>query len=201
MAKKLILLRHGNIGDEYHGRYIGASDLALSEKGTRQAKDVAELVLAEEPGLCLSSPMGRCRQTADVVAAATGLKFELDGDLREIDFGDWEGMTFDEILRSSPVHVERWSAFDIFQFPGGESVADFLFRIGRVASRMALSPEDNVLACTHGGVIRSLICYFLGIQARQYILFEVKPASLTTIELFEGRGVLTGMNETKRRGF
>jgi broad specificity phosphatase PhoE len=64
---------------------------------------------------------------------------------------------------------------------------------------MAKAREDAVLACTHGGVIRSLICHFLGIPPQNHLLFAVEPASLTTIELFDGGGMLAGLNETGRR--
>ncbi len=201
MAERLILLRHGDIGEPYHGRYIGSTDLPLTEMGRQQAEDLAELIRRENPGRCFCSPLRRCRETADVLSRAAGLNFETDPDLREIDFGQWEGMSFDEILAAFPEHVRRWNTFDLFTFPGGETVESFLARMRRAARRMAEDPADTVLACTHGGVIRNLICYFLGMQPRQYLLFAVKPASLTTIELFEGNGILTGLNETDRRNF
>ena len=192
-------MRHGDVGEEYCGRYIGSSNVPLSAAGVHRVEGMADLFPRGDSLLCLCSPLRRCRETAGVVSRVTGLDFAVDPDLREVDFGDWEGKTFAEISEAFPAEVERWSAFDGFAFPGGESVAHFLARVRRAAGRMAKVREDAVLACTHGGVIRSLICHFLGIPPKNYLLFAVKPASLTTVELFAGGGVLVGLNETGRR--
>ncbi len=199
MAHRVLLLRHGDVGEEYRGRYIGISDIPLSAGGVRRVEGMADLFPRGGSLLCLCSPLRRCRETAGVVSGVTGLDFAVDPDLREVDFGDWEGKTFAEISEAFPAEVERWSAFDGFTFPGGESVAHFLARVRRAAARMAKAREDAVLACTHGGVIRSLICHFLGIPPQNHLLFAVEPASLTTIELFDGGGMLAGLNETGRR--
>lgn len=196
-ARKLILLRHGDIGKEYRGRYIGKIDVPLSDRGRRQAEELAERLRREAPRRCLTSPLRRCRETADIISKAAGLTFETDPDLREIDFGDWDGMTFDEILKTAPDEVKRWDALEsIFAFPNGESLNDFLARVKHVAGRIIDTPEETVIVCTHGGVIRTLICRFLGLPVRNYILFDVKPGSLATIDLFDGKGVLTGLNKT-----
>ncbi|MBP8984673.1 MAG: histidine phosphatase family protein [Syntrophobacterales bacterium] len=199
MARRVLLLRHGDVGEENRGRYIGSSDVPLSAAGVRRVEGMVDLFPRGDSLLCLCSPLRRCRETADVVSRVTGLDFAVDPDLREVDFGDWEGKTFAEISESLPAEVEMWSAFDGFAFPGGESVAHFLSRVRRAAGRMAKAREDTVLACTHGGVIRSLICHFLGIPPRNHLLFVVEPASLTTVELYDGGGVLVGLNETGRR--
>ncbi len=202
MARRLLLLRHGDIGDEYRGRYIGSTDVPLSEAGRRQAEAIAQRIQAASPGRCLASPLRRCRETAKIVSGVTGLTFEIDPDLREIDFGAWEGMTFDEIAESAPGLVKQWAALGArFAFPEGEATEDFLSRIRRTADRLAAEPADTLLACTHGGVIRSLVCHFLGLAPWQYILFTIRAASLTTIELFDGKGVLTGLSETEWGGY
>jgi alpha-ribazole phosphatase len=140
--------------------------------------------------------MKRCRETAAVIMEAADMKFTVDPDLREIDFGRWEGMAFDEIQEAFPGEVNRWAEFNAdFSFPGGEKFADFQARIIGVAHRLETHPADTIVVCTHGGVIRLLICHFLGRQSRQYVLFKVKHASVTTIELFDGSGILSGLNE------
>jgi broad specificity phosphatase PhoE len=141
--------------------------------------------------------MKRCRETAAVIMEAGDMKFTVDNDLREIDFGRWEGMAFDEIRKAFPGEMNRWAGLTAdFSFPEGEKVGNFQARVIGVAHRLEKHPADTVIVCTHGGVIRFLICHFLGLQPRQYILFKVKHASLTTIELFDGSGILSGLNET-----
>ena len=197
MARKLLFLRHGDIGEEYSNRYIGSTDVSMSPRGHRQVSALRQLLRKNGPCHCVSSPMKRCLETAAVITEYQDLKFTIDPDLREIDFGLWEGMTFDEIQEAFPGGVDRWAEFKAdFTFPGGEKIADFQARIIGAAHRLETHPADTIVVCTHGGVIRLLICHFLGLRARQYILFKVRHASLTTIELFDGSGVLSGLNET-----
>ena len=196
MARKLLLLRHGDIGEQYHDRYIGSTDVSMSPLGHQQVRAIRTLLGKERPCQCISSPMTRCRETAAVIMEAADIKFTVDPDLREIDFGRWEGMAFEEILKAFPEEMDRWSEFKTdFAFPGGERIVDFQARIIGVAHRLVTNPADTILVCTHGGVIRLLICHFLGLQPWQYILFKVKHASLTTIELFDGSGILSGLTE------
>ncbi len=88
--------------------------------------------------------------------------------------------------------MDRWAAFEFdFAFPGGESLAGFLERVRQSADRMAHDPADTVLAVTHGGAIRAIICHLLGLDPRNYVLFEVEYAAAVVLHLFDGRGVLT----------
>ena len=188
MCQKIILIRHASIEPEYSGRYIGSTDPPLGEIGIKQAKALAEHIKFKE-SFC--SPLKRAQQTARLMGID---KIETDADLREIDFGKWEGKTFDEIKIFDPQLVSCWAEYETnFAFPGGESIEHFLQRVHRAGDRLANNPADTVLVVTHGGVIRSLICYFLGLPSRNYLLFDVKPASITTIELFNGKGVLAGL--------
>lgn len=197
MARKLLLLRHGDIGEQYQDRYLGSTDVSMSLLGHQQVRAVRALLGKEKPCNCISSPMTRCRETAAVVMETADMDFTVDPDLREIDFGRWESMAFGEIQEAFPGEIDRWAEFNAdFAFPGGDKIGDFQKRITGVAQRLVTNPTDTILVCTHGGVIRLLICHFLGLQPRHYILFKVKHASLTTIELFDGAGILAGLNET-----
>ena len=199
MARKLLLLRHGDIGKQYQDRYIGRTDVSMSPLGHRQVRAVRALLDKEMPSRCISSPMARCRETAAAVMETADMDFTVDPDLREIDFGRWEGMAFGEIQKTFPGEINKWAEFNAdFAFPGGDKIGDFQERIVGVAERLVGNPADTVLVCTHGGVIRLLICHFLGLQPWHYILFKVKHASLTTIELFGRSGILAGLNETGR---
>ena len=158
---------------------------------------MAPLIQARGPATSYCSPLLRARQTADCIVPQALLPIQIDDDLREIDFGLWEGKTFDEIAVEDPAAVGRWAQFcEDFTFPEGDSVGGFLARIRRAADRLAHDGADTVLAITHGGVIRAMICHFLGLNPRQYVLFNVRCATCATIDLFDGKGVLSGLNET-----
>jgi broad specificity phosphatase PhoE len=106
-------------------------------------------------------------------------------------------MALEEIQKAFPEEIDKWAQFNAdFAFPGGDKIGDFHGRIVGVAQRQVTNPVDTILVCAHGGVIRLLICHFLGLQPWHYILFNVKHTSLTTIELFNGSGILSRLNET-----
>jgi alpha-ribazole phosphatase len=194
-VKTVLLLRHGATALNLQRRFIGSTDIPLSKAGRRQLAFAARLVGVYNPGCCFSSPMRRCMETAREVLAGSNLQLETLPDLREIDFGAWERKTFDEIRVVAPSRIERWAKFDpAFAFPKGERIGDFVSRVKRVARRVSSVDCQTVLVITHGGVIRLLLCLFLGLPARNYLLFEASPASLTVVNLFgSGKGTLAAM--------
>ncbi len=192
MKKKLLLLRHAAHKAEHHSQFYGRTDFVLSEQGCRQAASLASFIKKYQPEACFCSPLKRCLET---VRALSGISIEINPDLQEVDFGFWEGKTFDQIHQLDPAAVQRWADFDpAFAFPGGEGLEEFLIRIRRVAAVIVDHPANTLLAVTHAGVIRALLCHFLGLHPRQYVLFNVDYASLTILELFGDKGVLAGLN-------
>ena len=198
MAERLILIRHGDLGARRRGRYIGRTDAPLSQEGRRQAAALAgPLVRRPDVASVLVSPLRRTRETAEL-ALGRGANFVVDPDLREIDFGRWEGMGFAKILAADPAAVDRWAALaDNFAFPEGESIGNFRKRIGAAARRIAADPARKAVVVTHGGVIRFLICHFLGLPDRAHLLFDVQPASISEIRIDGGKGVLTLLNDRR----
>lgn len=197
VKKILLLLRHGETVAACRRRLIGRIDVRLSATGRRQASAASEILRSYEPERCFCSPLRRCVETGKAALRSSALKMEVDPDLREVDFGRWEKLRFEEICQRDPSAVNRWAEFDRdFTFPGGERLADFLARVRNAALRLAACPEKTILAVTHGGVIRAMLCHFLKLPPRRYVLFDVKPGSLTTLNVFDQSGVLTGFNLT-----
>lgn len=188
---RLILLRHGRTG--LSGRYVGSSDVPLSEEGQAQILALRPDLSAMKIDTLLASPMLRCTQSVDLLGL--GLPVQFDPDLREIDFGRWEGKTFAEIEAQDTELVQHWaSGTDDFCFPGGEATARFTSRMDAVKNRLLAADAKTLLLVTHGGVIRSLICGLLGLSQRNYFLFQVAKGHYSTMELYDGGGVLTGFN-------
>lgn len=195
MTKQLILIRHGDLGDRCRGRYIGRTDAVLSAEGRRQAAELARPLARLNGALFLASPLRRTRETAEIALGAKGC-FEIDANLREIDFGHWEGMSFAEIAAADPAAVDRWAGMDRhFTFPDGEGITNFRERIRATAERVITEPTGTVVLFSHGGVIRFLICHFLGLPDRHHLLFDIKPASISEIRIDGGTGVLTRLND------
>lgn len=193
--KTLLLLRHGATAPNSERRFIGSTDHPLSSFGRRQLTTAASSLRAYNPERCFCSPMRRCLETARAVLAGSPLQPEILPELREIDFGDWEGKTFEETQTSNQACIQHWAKFDpAFCFPGGERLADFISRVKRAAKQISSSPHSSVVVVTHGGVIRLLICHFLGLRMRKYVLFEPAPGSLTVMNLFDsGKGTLAAL--------
>jgi broad specificity phosphatase PhoE len=135
-------------------------------------------------------------ETARLIADGTGLTIEPDADLMEIDFGRWEGLTFQEIATRDPLLVERWALGKMdFRFPEGEALEDFWKRVRLAGQRMVEEPGESVLVVAHGGVIRFLLCHFLELDPRRHLTFEIRHASVTTLRLVDGQAVLAGLSD------
>lgn len=195
MARQLILMRHAAMAPEYSGRYVGSTDLPIATGQDPSIRTTARWLEGRGIGSCWCSTLHRARQTAQIVRRHVSYPIQYDDALREVDFGQWECRSFAEISLSHPQEVAQWASLpDDFAFPGGEMWPDFLARIDRVSQLLIQSPDDVVLAITHGGVIRSLICRLLGLDARNYLLFNVHCCGCCVIDLYDGKGVLGGLN-------
>jgi alpha-ribazole phosphatase len=195
MADRLILIRHGDLGESCRGRYIGRTDAALSAEGRRQAAALAAPLARVGGALFFSSPLLRTRETAEIALGA-GRGYEIDDNLREIDFGRWEKMSFAEIVAADPAAVNRWAELEEeFGFPDGEAIARFRARIRAAAERAIRAPSGTVVLFAHGGVIRFFICHLLGLPDRHHLLFEIGPASISEIRVEGGRGGLSRLND------
>ncbi|HOX15079.1 MAG TPA: histidine phosphatase family protein [Smithellaceae bacterium] len=196
MAKKLIMIRHGALHDQYSGRFMGKTDVGLSSAGRSQAAAISGLIRSINEAHIIVSPLCRALETARIALESLNQSFDVVSDLHEIDFGAWEGKTFSEISAIDPPAVSGWSNFDQnFVFPDGEALQSFMQRMRRLARWITTDPAETVVAITHGGVIRFLICHFLGLEPRHYLLFGVDPASVSIIDLFGQTGVLTRLND------
>ena len=194
MTEKLFLARHGEVEGWRPGMLLGSTDALLSDRGRHQAALIEDVFPGDAGIRFVCSPLARARQTAAVATAGREASVETDADLREIDFGEWEGLAYDEVEKGYPALAREWSdLIPGFGFPRGEKIEDFVSRVERAAHSLAEGEATTVVAFSHGGVIRALICHFLGLPFRDYLLFDVAPGSVTTLRLWEGRGVLTGL--------
>lgn len=192
---RLFLARHGETGTHYRGRYIGSTDLPLSEKGREQARRLSDVL---PPGgiRCFCSPMRRTLETATLALDERKCIPEVVDSLREVDFGRWEGLSFAEILARDQGLVDEWQRNPLsFSFPQGEQTGAFRNRVEEWLKTIITLPED-VLAFSHGGVIRVILCSLLGVSFAHYLSFSIAPAALTVIEVDGQRGVLQALNLT-----
>lgn len=191
MSKTLYLLRHGDTGAG--GRFVGSSDVPLAVSAYGQLDRVKEEMCQKPVTRILCSPQRRCLQTVEHLGLAS--EIIICPELREIDFGAWENKTFSEIVSQYPAEVDAWSTWSAdFCFPEGEKTTDFLARVGEVKNIINSLEDEQVLVITHGGVIRQLICAYLGLPSVNYLLFDIKAGYYSTLSLFSKGGILTSLN-------
>jgi alpha-ribazole phosphatase/probable phosphoglycerate mutase len=195
-AKTAWLIRHGEVEPGHEGKFVGRLDVPLGDRGARQARALGRII-PPPPRLALCSPSLRARRTAELALGEAAGEIFFSEDLMEADFGRWEGLSFADIERTDPALVKEWAAFEpAFAFPGGERLSDFLRRVERFAARIAAAREERVVVFTHGGIIRSLLCLWLGLAPRDYLKFEVRPAGVVKLLLHGHRGVLLGLDNS-----
>lgn len=152
----ILLARHGETDwNVPPARVMGRIDIPLNERGREQARRLA--AEADGAAALYASPLGRARETAEIVGAAIGLAPVLDERLAESDRGSWQGRRVDDIAREEP---EAWAAFMAagpeFRFPGGESLAEHAARVDAALAEIAAGPLPAFVVC-HGGTIRAAV--------------------------------------------
>ncbi|MFJ2767226.1 histidine phosphatase family protein [Streptomyces sp. NPDC087300] len=198
----LLLLRHGETALTPERRLSGSggSDPALSDIGQRQAEAAAgKLVALGAVRAVVSSPMRRARQTAAAAARRLGLDVHIDDELREADFGAWEGLTFAEVRERHPEEMAAWLASPAV-VPGGTGEP-----FTSVAQRAALARDrlleryqgQTVAVVSHVGVLRTLVRLALGAPPESLFRMELSAASLTAVT-YDGNGnaSLRSLNDT-----
>jgi broad specificity phosphatase PhoE len=159
--RRLVLVRHGETVGNSSVRFHGRRDVALSAEGRAQMRATARALRGEVFDRVVASPLRRSWQGAAI--AAGGAPVELEPDLREVDFGRWEGLTAEEIRASDPVLYEDWRArAPHFEFPGGERRAAFQARVERALERLRASGATSALLVIHKGPIRVIAEHLLG---------------------------------------
>lgn len=167
---RLLLARHGQTEWHHDNRYAGRTDVELTEIGEREAQALARRAREEDPALVVCSPLLRALDTASVAAEACGVELEIEDRLREIDFGEWEGRTLDEIRETNPAAVEQFEQ-DPGQkpFPQGEPLPVAAERALEALYELHKKFEDQtVLVVAHNTLIRLSLCSLLGIPLEQY---------------------------------
>ncbi len=159
--RRIVLIRHGETVGNSAERLHGSADLALSAEGLEQMRRAARALRTEVFDLVVASTLRRSWEAAQIVAG--GAPIRLENDFREIHFGRWEGLTKSEIEASDPVAFKNWQSRRAgFEYPGGETRAQFRARVARGLERLQASGADAVLGVLHRGVIRTLAEQLLG---------------------------------------
>jgi len=177
-------VRHAPV-KEAGGRVTGQLDLEADCSDHESIARVA-VRLPQHP-VWMSSHLRRARQTLDVLHKACGVSgvgVEVERDMAEQDFGDWQGRTYAELEASDADRYKKfWIAPGTTRPPGGESFADVMMRVARaVERRSAAHPDTDIVVVGHGGSIRAAVAQALGLGPARALALQVDPLSLTRLD-------------------
>ncbi len=177
-TRRLVVIRHGETLDNAAGIWQGLKDSELSPVGLAQADKAAPAVAAYQPEVVVASDLARARVTAERVGAAAGMPVRLDPRLREIDVGEWQGVTTAEVRNRDPeLLAEMGRGADVRRGRTGETVAELATRV-----RAAL---DDVIVALSPGRVAVVVCH--GVAARAGV------ASLVGLDQMQAQQVLWGL--------
>ncbi|MEN3534234.1 bifunctional RNase H/acid phosphatase [Microbispora sp. ZYX-F-249] len=200
VATSLLLLRHGQTPLSVEKRFSGLGDPSLTATGLAQAEAAAQRLSRQpyEVEVIVTSPLTRARQTAEAVAAGTGLTVLVDDDLRETDFGAWEGHTFAEIQQRWPRELAAWLADPDVAPPGGESFAATARRVEQARDRIVKAHEGrSVVVVSHVTPIKMLVRFALGAPPEALYRMHLDLACLSVIDYYaDGPAVVRALNDT-----
>ncbi len=195
MVKTLYLIRHGETEGSEVKRYKGNIDVPLSEKGIKQADQVAKYLNRSYKshkscnGLeaVYSSPLIRALKSAEIIAKPHGLEPIVIPDLRERSFGIWEGMSFNEIKDKYPEEFEAWTGNPLKYSPiGGESTVEVRDRVVNALDNLLSNHnKEDIAIVAHGGVNRIILCHVMGIPLENIFRIEQDFAAVNIIEFYD----------------
>jgi broad specificity phosphatase PhoE len=203
LLTRLYLIRHGEVEKSYHKVFGGRIDMDLSPLGHEQVRSLAKFLRAAPPDVLYASPMRRVQQTLAPLAEETKLGPILMEGLREVDFGAWTGLSWDDVQTKHGVSAYSW----LHQLEDGtieraETVKAFRKRVELALDQiLAEAPGKTVAVICHGGVIRMLLSILFDLPFRKMSIFEIEYASVTKIHYRPSKREIEFLNLTPWRDY
>jgi probable phosphoglycerate mutase len=193
---QLICVRHGRTAWNADRRFQGHTDIPLDDEGRAQATALAALLRNERIDVAASSDLGRAAETARIVLGPRDVPLRLDADWREMQFGEWEGLTWEQILTANP-HLDptNETAVKAYTPVGGETFDALCARVARGVERIAGDVADDgvALVATHAGPLHALLRVLLGDSE---LKVRFLTASVTRFRRTNGVWTLARLNQT-----
>lgn len=192
--KRVILVRHGETSWNQESRFMGHSDLGLNEKGWIQARAAAELLLEQDIERIFCSDLLRALETGHEIASSHNLAVHRVVSLREMYFGEWEGLTFTEIEKRYPELSSAWLNDPArVKIPAGETAEQVKDRVMEAWEYIKkVSGAKAIVIVTHGGPLRLLLCHLTGIDLSQQWEFNVAPGEVIVLDKYADNYFIQG---------
>jgi probable phosphoglycerate mutase len=186
---EIYLVRHGETEWSLSGRHTGKTDLPLTEAGRARAAALAPVLSGVDFALVLCSPLRRARETCSL--AGFGDRASVLDDLREWDYGEYEGLTTPEIRERDP----SWSLWRD-GCPGGEQPVEVAARADRVLSRFVLGAGDgSAIAFAHGHILRVVAARWISLEAAEGARFALSAGAISVLGFERETRVIRGWNQ------
>ena len=204
-ATRLVLVRHGETTANREFRYIGASDDALTEHGQEQAVQLAGALSVLPIAAVYSSPRQRAYQTALPIASRQGLTVQVLDDLREADFGKWEGLSRNEVIARGTQDAEQllaWEHDTALAPPHGESLEVMHLRVSALVKKLVQAhPDQTVALVSHVGPIKAILCAALGAPVSVAFRIFLDPATISVVDWRQLHPVVRLLNSHSHLGW
>ena len=194
---QLTLIRHGETIWNREKRVQGLTDIELSETGIDQAQRLA-LSLKDCPiDILYSSPLKRAFQTAEIINRFHRKAINVEPGLMEMDQGDFEGLTFQELLAREKDFIRKWIADpESVRMPGGESLAELQSRAWPPVEKL-MAEGQNALIVSHNFTIATILCRLRNIRLSEFRSTCVDNASRTHIRIHNGEAHIEAINDVR----
>ncbi len=176
-------MRHGEVEAKFVGAFIGRTDVALSDLGRHQGQAIAAYLEEAELDAIVASPRRRALDTAAPLAKAKGMTLTVRPAFAEMDFGQWDGLFWPQILAHSPGHAEAWQG-DVMAHaaPGGESGSVFQKRVADGLDKLRDEFKGRTIALFgHAGVSRAILAHSLGLPYVQTFAFAQDYGNVSAV--------------------
>jgi phosphoserine phosphatase len=197
---ELVLVRHGHVDWHNPERFRGRAELALSDRGHRQARAAAlRIATTWKPDTVYTSPLGRCRATGAAIAAPFRIAVQPVEGLADIDYGAWQGLTRDEAAVRWPEEIDLWfRAPHLASIPGGETLAALLSRVSAALHDiLRRHPTETLVIVGHDSVNRVLLLHAMELPLSRYWHLQQDPCGINTLSFNDGSFVIRSLNETQ----
>jgi alpha-ribazole phosphatase len=198
MAIRIFLVRHGLTIWNHEFRYQGHTDIELSSEGRAQAKALQQRFQQENFTAIFCSDLKRALETAKIINESHNLKIQINQNFKEINFGEWEGMTYDDIQNKYPEQIKVWlKTPHLLRLERGESFVELRDRamVG-IREIVSLYSEGNILIVTHGGTIASLICGLLQEPLTKMWEYKQKNSAVNILKYCDEKVTIEILNDT-----
>ncbi|PPD58921.1 histidine phosphatase family protein [Dehalogenimonas etheniformans] len=195
---RLILVRHGKTATDNPEKCHGFTDIDLSDEGYRQADQLAERFKGQKIDAIYASTLRRGIETAERIASIQGIKINSAPELNEVNFGQIEGITFEEACGLFPEVTDLWQCGSTkVCFPLGERFLDFVERVNSFI-KILKTHKDNetIMLVGHGGPYKVLVCTLLGLPVDHYWQFKFDMASVSIIDIYSTGAILGKLSDT-----